>query len=350
MPYNRPTLTTIRDRIITDIEGSLDKKTPILRKNIFRIFASAFAAAVHGLYGFIEWITKQIFPDTAEDEYLERWCKIWNVLRKQPTFATGTITITGINGSILYDGTIFKNSSDIEYKSVGDVAISGTSATVTVKSSKSGVIGNMLAGDFVDLVSPVVGIDSRATVIEISGGNDLESNDDLRSRLLQRIQTLIRGGNEEDYVTWTLEVAGVTRAWAFENWTGIGKVGIMFVNDNATPIIPDTTFINTVKAYLETKRPLCSQLIVFPPSIVTLNLTIYLSPADSLPLKEAIINAIKEYLFENNRPGGTIYLSQIAEVIASVDGEIDSKIIAPTANITLESNQIVELGTVTWQG
>ena len=60
MPFSRPTLQNIFDRIINDIESRLTSNTPILKRALLRILAAVFASAIHICYGFIVWVSEQI--------------------------------------------------------------------------------------------------------------------------------------------------------------------------------------------------------------------------------------------------------------------------------------------------
>ena len=64
----------------------------------------------------------------------------------------------------------------------------------------------------------------------MTGGVEAENDDDLRARILQRIQNPPMGGAQADYVTWALAVPGVTRAWAAPE-QGIGTITVRFLMD-----------------------------------------------------------------------------------------------------------------------
>ena len=70
MPWSRPTVTTIYERIVTGIESRLTGGVALLRRSVLRILSKVFAGEIHLNYGYIEFISKQLFPDTAETEWL----------------------------------------------------------------------------------------------------------------------------------------------------------------------------------------------------------------------------------------------------------------------------------------
>lgn len=138
MPLDRPSLHTLQTRIEGDIESGIDASAPLLRNSVLRVLARVFAGAVHLLYGLIVWVSRQVFPDTAEAEYLERWAGIYGISRIPATFASGRLTLTGANGTVIPAGTVFVADGDLEYISSSDATISGGTATVDVSCSTSG--------------------------------------------------------------------------------------------------------------------------------------------------------------------------------------------------------------------
>jgi len=72
MPFARPTLQEIVDRIVSDIQSRITGATTLLRRSILRVLARVYAGAVHLVYGFLEFMKDQIFVQSADAEYLEK--------------------------------------------------------------------------------------------------------------------------------------------------------------------------------------------------------------------------------------------------------------------------------------
>lgn len=124
--------------------------------------------------------------------------------------------------------------------------------TVTVQADETGLSGNLTAGDVLTLISPVAGVNSDGVVADagISGGADVESVAELLTRLLYRKRNPPTGGALHDYVIWATELPGISRAWAFDCWHGLGTVGLAWVYDQRTDIIPTGTDRESMQAYL----------------------------------------------------------------------------------------------------
>ena len=95
MAFQRPTLDQLIERVKTDIKGGLNLVN-VARRSFINVISRAIAGMAHLLYSYLTWISRQVFPDTAELEYLERWASIWGVTRSESTFAElNIIIITG---------------------------------------------------------------------------------------------------------------------------------------------------------------------------------------------------------------------------------------------------------------
>lgn len=350
MPYNRPLLTDLQKRVSGDLQASLKLTSPILKKSVLGVLANVFAGTAHSLYGFGQWLANQLFPDTAESAYLDRIAGIWGITRKAATFSSGNAVITGSNGAVIPSGTLYQDPNNNEYQTTADAAISNGTAGAPVEANFSGSAGNLPAGTVLNIVNPIAGVVSQAAVDSngFTGGIDTETDDALRSRLIARIQNPPHGGDVQDYIMWALSVPGVTRAWAYANWMGVGTVGVTFVMDNNVgSIIPDSNTINNVINYINSVRPLCVQIYVFPPTLLPVNFTIKASPGTQA-VQNAITSALQSYIAKNGFPGSTLYLSQIDAAISSAAGEVYNVLTSPSSDISVAPTQIAVLGVITW--
>src|SRR5206468_5169906 len=116
--------------------------------------------------------------------------------------------------------------------------------------------GNLTAGFSLSLIDPIPGVNASGTVIELLNGTDTENDDDLRARVLRRIQQPPMGGAQYDYEAWALAVGGVTRAWAASE--DLGTVTIRFMMDDLRADndgFPFQNDIDAVAAYIDYRRP-----------------------------------------------------------------------------------------------
>lgn len=354
MPFTRPSITDLVTQQSTDLGAGVAGVDPLLRRSLAKVLARVNAGGLHGLYGELDYLARQLFPDTAEEAYLDRWASIWKVLREQPTAAGGAVAFTGTAGLIVPAGTVLTRSDGVAFTVAADAALAGSPATVTgtVTATATGSAGNTDAGSILTMQSPIAGIASSATVGAdgLGGGADVETDDGLRARLLDRIQQPPQGGASNDYVTWATGVAGVTRAWTLPKWLGAGTVGVTFVMDGRADIIPLGADVAAVQAAIEApfNRPVTADVTVFAPTAVPLNPQIHLNP-DSTAARTAVTAELAALVArESTGAGGTLYLSQIREAIGAAAGVTDYTLISPTADVVTPAGQIVVPGTPTW--
>lgn len=351
MAFSRPSLAEIIDRATNDFTSRLTNGSSVLRRSVIAVWTRVLAGASHLLHGHIDWVSRQVFPDTADEAELLRWASIWGVERTPAEFATGNITFTGANGSIIPAGTELQRSDGVAYTTDAEAEISGGTATVAVTASEAGEDSNCEEGDDLSLVSPISGVQSDAEVATggIDGGADEEDVEDLRARLMLRIQNPPQGGTEADFESWALEVAGVTRAWVYPENTGLGTVGVSFVRDNDSgSIFPSVGEVADVQEYIDERRPVTIEVTVFAPTAYPVDFEIELTGDDTAAIRSAIEAELEDLLLREGEPGGTILLSHIREAISIAAGETDHILTDPVADVTAPAGELHTMGTITW--
>ena len=345
--FSRPSLADIIRRVRNDVLSRLSTDD-VLRRADAEVYARVMGGVAHGLYGFIEWLSDQVIYDTAELEYLERWCSIWGITRKAAAVATGSITFAVQAGSVIPSGTLLQALDGVQYQTTADAVIAALTATAPISAVVAAAAGNRAAGQSLSLVSPVVGVQTTATAGELSGGADIETDDALRARLLARIQQPPHGGASYDYIAWALEVSGVTRAWVYPAELGLGTVTVRFVRDLDTTPIPDAGEVAAVQAYIDVRRPVTAQVTVVAPAAMPINFQIQGLTPSNATVQAAVQAELQDLLLRESVPGGTILLSHIRAAISAAAGETDYVLMSPAANVTNTIGNMSTMGTITW--
>lgn len=348
MVFNRPTLIQIIDRALADLQASLGT-APLLRNSFVGALVKAIGGAVHLLYGFLTYISKQALPDTAEGDYLNRWAAIWGVNRSAADYSQGNVTFTGTNSTDIPAGTLLQNAAGLQYTTDALGTISSGTATVAVTATFAGEASNASSGDTVSLLNPIAGVSSTVTVASggLTGGVDQESDESLRDQMLQRIQNPPQGGSKNDYERWALEVSGVSRAFVFPEMSGAGTVGVAILGPDDA--VPDAGVISDTQDYIDDddRRPVTANVTVFAPTLVEIDFTISVAP-NSAEVKAAIEDSLQAMLKRDAEPGATIYLSRIREAVSIAAGETDSTVTVPSADVTYDEDEMAIFGEITW--
>ena len=352
--FNRPSLPDLINRVTHDVFQRLQMDT-LLRRMDAQVYARVLAGVAHGLYGFIEWVSQQIIIDTAESEFLERWASIWGVQRLAATPASGTVTFSLQPGADdIPAGTLVQTLDGRQFQTTADVNVANNTGTSPLVAVVPAAVGNNYSGQSALLVTPILGVNTTAVLGTLSGGADLETDDSLRARLLNRIQQPPQGGNANDYVQWTLQAPGgnATRAWVTPLAQGPGTVGVQFVcdgNGSGSAIVPTSAQLLAVQAYLASVRPVTANVIVTAPTPVAIDFTIEGLIPDTAQEQAAVVAELNDLLTREGQPGGILLLSHLRSAISAAAGEWDYDLLSPSSNVLLGSGQIPVLGTVTWR-
>lgn len=350
MPYNRPTIEDLAQSAENDLAARLNAFGR-LRRNVLNVLARVLAGLVHGLYGFIVWLSKQLVPYTATESYLERHAAWWGIRRKAAAYSRGRAVFTGTPGSKIEAGVILASAEDQKYlvPEAGRLDDAGRAA-LAVRSLTGGGGADLPVGSILRLISPQSGVKSEARVDEggLSGGAAVEDDDSLRSRFLDRVQEPPQGGTAHDYRQWALAVPGVTRAWAYGNLLGPGTVGLTFVCDEAADIIPNPEKVAEVQAYIDepVRKPVTADVIVYAPLAESVDIRIRALTPDTEKVKAAVTAELAALFVREAVPGGRILVSHIREAISLSAGEYDHVLVSPTDNLRPGGGTLIMLGEV----
>jgi uncharacterized phage protein gp47/JayE len=360
MPYERPTLTTVVTRIMDDIKSRIENANSILRRSMLKILSRVLGGAVHLLYGFINFLSDQMFMTSADEEYLVTHCEEYGIQRKAAVKATGEGTATGTNGYIISVGALLQTPDGTEYSVDKDVLISGGIANLSSTAVIAGVDGNQDPGTVLTFVSPITGVDTTVTVDSngITGGLDQEDVEDLRDRGLTRKRQPPHGGADFDYVSWALEYPGVTRAWSFPQYQGVGTIGLAFVRDNdENTILPDSDQRQAVRNYIVSHTNPLTGLVVGCPvgaepglyvidlGLHSLDFTLAIYPKTTA-VQNLVQAKLQEMIVDLLGPGETNYKSDIIKYASRATGLVAVRVESPEEDTAIAVNRVPVMGTI----
>jgi uncharacterized phage protein gp47/JayE len=354
VPFTRPTLAELTARIRGDLRGRLEVDGSLVRRAMADVLGSVWAGAVHTSYGFLDWLARQLFGDTADRDELLRKAALYGIFPTAAEFATGNVTATGTNGSAILAGEILRLDAVTSYRvTTGQVIASGT-ATLPVTAILAGEASNLPEGATLTFESPVAGVTSTATVAtgDIDGGVEEEGTEEVRDRYLLRLRQPPQGGADQDYEAAALAVAGVTRAWVFPVELGLGTVVVRFVLDGEVDIFPDAGEVAAVQAALDALRPVTAEITAAAPTELAVAFSIHLVP-DNADTRAAVTAELVDLLGRVAEPGdgagsGTVLLSQIRTAIGVAAGVTDYTMTVPPADVVPGVGQLPTVGVITW--
>lgn len=353
MPFSRPGLSDLIQRNQADINSRLPGADAALRRTFVGVIGRVLSAVAHALYGYINWSSQQFLPDTADAEALDRMASLWlRQSRLAAVVAVGFADLSGIDGSVIPAGTLLQRGDGVEYATTVEATIAAGVAAVAVAAVVAGADGNAVAGVGLTLVSPIAGVQSKATVAVggLTGGADVESDDSLRARIITRMRQQPHGGSKLDYEQWAAEAhPDVTRVWVYPQELAANGVTVRIMTDDATANgIPDQTVIDVVQAYIDDVRPTTADPVVVAPIAVPLDVTISGLSPDTSVVRAAIEAELADLVRRDAEPGGVVLISRIREAISIAAGESDHVLVTPVADVAHSTGEIAVPGVITW--
>ena len=176
------------------------------------------------------------------------------------------------------------------------------------------------------------------TSTAITGGATGESDDQLRSRFLSVVKTPTAGGTVPEWVNWTREVSGVTRA--FVRSISPGTINIYPVYDAQQNDLPSSTQLTEIRTHLEQYRGAEIELRILPftPKGVDVNVSVY---PNNESVTAAVIAAIEDSARAFNSLGRNFEFRRFWQAVAGLAGVETFAITEPTADITLTEFELL---------
>lgn len=333
MPFPTPTLDQIRDALLRDIAALLPDAN-VGKDSDYWIRASSVASAVEGLYQHQQWAAKQILPDTADSEYLERHAALHGMTRKAANQAAGSIEFSGTVGVNIPQGTEARTLGGVSFvTTIAGVIGGGGTVAIAAQAAVAGIAGNQAPGVALTLSAAPFGVLSAAEIVTMTSGTDVESDAQLLVRLLDVLQDPPAGGNAADYKRWALEVAGITSAFVYPLRRGIGTVDTAVLSNGVAPSGP---VLAAAQAYIDARRPVglpAGSTPVLAPTFVPVAITAALTlDGTTLGAVTPLINEALTDYFAALEPGDTVYRNRVLAIIADMPGVADVNLTLPAAN------------------
>ena len=359
MPFTRPTLQEIVDRIEQDLLSRIESSSTLLRRAVLKVISRVYAGAAHLLYGYLSYIKDQIFVSSSDEENLEIAGGELGIIKKAAEYAHGTVIATGTSGVTIPAKAVIQFPDNQQYTVDSAAYITLGIAYLDITAVVPGIEGNQNNGMVGTFVSPIVGVNSSVTVDAdgIIDGSDTESVDALRNRVLLRKSLPPQGGAHNDYEMWALEIPGVTRAWTLESYMGPGTVGLAFVRDNDPSIIPTEVQMEEMYAYLVSHtdnitgqvlgKPVTAKLFIVDLSLYTLNFIIRLLP-NTPTVQSLVADKLTQLINTSGGPDVPLYETDFDVAISQASGHITHAVDFPVGDFGCPVNRVPVMGTITF--
>lgn len=196
--YENQTMETILGRMLSRVEGDIDKQEGSLLHTSNALAAIELAT----LYTELDWMLRQAFTDTADREFVIMRAKDRGIIPEPATKAI--LRVTSVPPEVdVPIGERFTGDT-ANYKVIEKIS----PGSYKVECEESGVVGNKAYGKIIP-----IGYIDKLEEVSISEllipGEDEESTDSLRERFFNSYKSVAFGGNRDDYIDKVLAIHGV---------------------------------------------------------------------------------------------------------------------------------------------
>ena len=315
-----------------------------------RLYAAA--AQIQGLYLQAQWLLDQSFPQTAAGEYLDRHAQLRGLSRSIATCAVGTLRfgLSAVVGGDLTvkSGTVCMTKDGVRFATTDDAVLRAGALYVDIPAMalEPGRQGNVAANTVTIMAAMPVGIKACTNPEAFSGGEDEESDEGLRQRLLDSYRRLPNGANAAYYEQTALSRTGVAAAVAVGRPRGVGSVDLYIAIDAG---IPDDVLLSEVDAYLQEKREISVDLRVLAPTAKPVNIQVAIQPAAGYTFEtaRADADAALRAAFTGVMLGKEVTLAFLGNLLYNLDSIQNYSFAAPSADTLASPTVLPCLGSVT---
>lgn len=327
-----PSISQLYQLILQDYQNQLGTNIPSWAKTIVRTFSAVYAAIVYSLYLRMNFVYRNMLPDTADSTAdggtLQRWGLL--LLNRLPYSATqGRYIISGVgaNGSTIPSGRQFTSSrNNTIFVNDTDFVFAPGQQSFEIRALTAGTSSRLSPGDTITIVSPVTGVENTFTVImEMFEPTDAEPLESYREKLTFAFRYRSRGGAAVDYRFWGQQVTGVRQVYPY---TGAPLPNVnLYVESETNNGIPSQALLNSLQAYVDVRRPLgiyCHYLPVQPINIsITINGGQSLTASDRIAIESSVATYLKQkrpYIeaVDGSNRNDVVYVNEVISLIQSL--------------------------------
>jgi len=312
----------------------------------------AVAAQIYSLYVQAEWTRRQCFPQTAQGEDLDKHAKLRGVARRKAVQATGTVRFY-VDGARETDtevpaDTVCMTAGGVRFATGRDGIIPAGEAycEVPVTAAEAGASGNVGQGTIVYMALPPMGVVACANPEALSNGQDEESDEELRVRVLATFQRLANGANNAFYRQAALSFDGVAAVTVLPRNRGVGTVDVVPAAQGG---VPSQALLDALQDHFSRVREIACDVKVLAPTVETVDVSVKLWAQEGRDF-DSVALAVRDRLegwFNGERLGQPLPRAQLISLIYGVDGVANCQLLKPEADLPLSNITLPVLGALT---
>ena len=300
-----------------------------------------------GIALWLQWLITRVLANTraatSTGQDLDSWMADFAVIRLPASAAAGIVTFSRLTPGLpaaIPVGALARTADGTQsYTVVADAAhpaYAATAQSYTLDAASSaidlpvlaatvGAGGNALAGAISLLATAIPGVDSVANAAPMENGRDAETDDALRARFRNFMDTRSRATAR----AIAYEIGKIQQGLTYvitENVDTLGNPrpgGFVVVVDDGSGL-PSTALLTSVSAAIEAVRPIGSIFSVLSPAVVSVDITLTLALAPGAA-QAMVIAAVGQAInsYANGLPiGAALTRSRIAQLAHDADAAV----------------------------
>lgn len=287
----------MREKILEELMQNLPKEYDVSEGSFAYDILASSSFGFENLYKSLQGIFESAFVSTAKGYELDKKCAEQGIIRKPAIKSSGPVEIRGSEGSVIQKGELC-SSDTVNFEFTENIIIPASGKIVAfVKCLNSGAIGNIPSGSIKTFPVTIAGVHEVTNISAFSNGVDIESDDNLRSRFLDKVRKPATSGNVSHYEQWAKSISGVGAVKVFPLHSGAGTVKVVICSSDGEPVSND--ILKNTSEYIESQRPVGANVSVENATVKNIKISVKLTfkpGADTAGAKKEITLNIKEFL------------------------------------------------------
>lgn len=335
------------------------------------------AWALEGFYLSLNQVQQQAFVQTSSGQSLDYLAVIAGLTR-HPASAAVRLGVFNADIGIGARFSTINGENSINFISTAVATVSDPTEGFyyyQLTAETPGTIGNEYTGAILP-ISTIPGLTSAQITDILIPGDDTETDEEFRERIIEALNERPFGGNIASYRQYVLGLDGVGAVQVYPTWNGGGTVKLSVLGADWLPASEE--LVESVQNSVDPPpnqglglgmAPIGAQVTVVSPTALTVNVSATLTLQSGYQIgqvQEPIEDAIEAYLltvrqaWDTNTSttsvvyGADVYLARVTAAIVGVTGVVNAtnvQLNGGTVDLTLTENgttqQVPVIGTVT---
>ena len=317
--YKDQTYEIIKKRILDNMTKDIDKREGSFINNM----VSPIAVEIAQAYMEFEHILNLLFVSDSYGEYLDKKASEFGIYRKTGIKAKGIVRVYGEADTLIPRNAVLTTESGLKFIVSRQTYIQSDYIDVMVEAVEIGELYN-ISGDSnwntsISDDSNTINVLKIENTSSLSGGVEIETDEQLKYRILEHARNPATSGNEQDYINWCKEVDGVFNVNVRPLWNGANTVKLIISDEERQPL--PQFIVDECNEHIQNIKPILADVTVVNPNKFEVDISITVYAVSNI---EDIKEQIKHITIENLKNcNEKIRLNTLGAEYLTIEGLID---------------------------